>query len=430
MGQILVVDAGLFGIGKIIRIDPVTGTQTILTSGDLFVRPFDLAIDASGQILVADTEAFGGSGGVIKVDPGSGVQTPLSFGDNFQGPAGITLDSTGQIFVADVDAFDGSGGIIKVDPITGFQTVISSEGDFVGPIRLVVDVSGQIFVSDQSAFRTGTTVGAIFRVDPVTGAQTVIYDSSSGGLIQGPAGITIDSAGQLLIAFHGHPDFDVPDGVARIDLSTNVVTLVSSNDILVHPHGIALASVVPGTPFFLHGTGANNNPSTLFLNNTPPSGTTAKFKDSAGLNFSGGNPWTDIGTWLADPAISSGTLSNLGTLYVWLGIKNSDDQGTQFDLRADVLKNGAVIASGQTRCVTGITRNAAKAKLVGVSFGPFPPVTLDGTTDELSLRVLTRIGTNADDTKCQGPGGSHNNAVGLRLYFDAVTRASRFNVMF
>jgi hypothetical protein len=44
----------------------------------------------------------------------------------------------------------------------------------------------------------------------------------------------------------------------------------------------------------------------------------------------------------------------------------------------------------------------------------------------LSLKVLTRIGTNADGTKCSGPGGSHNNAIGLRLYYDALSRSSRF----
>ena len=42
------------------------------------------------------------------------------------------------------------------------------------------------------------------------------------------------------------------------------------------------------------------------------------------------------------------------------------------------------------------------------------------------ISISTRIGTNPDGTKCAGPGGSHNNAVALRLYYDAVSRASRF----
>jgi hypothetical protein len=39
---------------------------------------------------------------------------------------------------------------------------------------------------------------------------------------------------------------------------------------------------------------------------------------------------------------------------------------------------------------------------------------------------LTRIGTLPDGSKCPGPGGSHSNATGLRVYYDASTRPSRF----
>src|SRR5262249_53727425 len=40
----------------------------------------------------------------------------------------------------------------------------------------------------------------------------------------------------------------------------------------------------------------------------------------------------------------------------------------------------------------------------------------------LSFEVLTRIGTNPDDSKC----GGHGSAVGLRLYYDAASHPSRF----
>jgi YD repeat-containing protein len=177
------------------------------------------------------------------------------------------------------------------------------------------------------------------------------------------------------------------------------------------------------TDFFLHGTGPDNNPPTLLLNTTAPTATNAKFRDSAAVNFSGGNPWKDIGTWLATASLTTGTLTALSDLHVWLGLKNSDDQGTQFDLRAEVLKNGAVLATGLTRCITGLVRNANQAKEVTVAFGSVPSTPFNGTSDTLSVKISTRIGTNPDDTKCPG----HNNAVGLRLYFDATTRQARFD---
>lgn len=107
---------------------------------------------------------------------------------------------------------------------------------------------------------------------------------------------------------------------------------------------------------------------------------------------------------------------------VWIGLKNSDDQGTQFDLRTEVYKGETLVASGETACVTGVTRNPSMAKLVMIPVGNFSG--LFGSGDQFSVRVLTRIGTNPDGTKCSGPGGSHSNAVGLRLYYDSVSQSS------
>ncbi|MFZ5876324.1 MAG: RHS repeat-associated core domain-containing protein [Nitrospirota bacterium] len=184
----------------------------------------------------------------------------------------------------------------------------------------------------------------------------------------------------------------------------------------------SVASAQTATDFFLHGTGSNANPATLFLNTTAPTSGTAKYKDSASVNFNGGNPWVEVGTWPANPVPTAGTLSALAPVHVWLGLKNSDDQGTNYDVRAEISRNGSLVVAGQTLCITGITRNAANALETTVAFGSFDPQTFNGTSDGLSLKILTRIGTNPDGTKCAG----HNNAVGLRLYFDATSRAATF----
>src|SRR4029450_6282205 len=104
-----------------------------------------------------------------------------------------------------------------------------------------------------------------------------------------------------------------------------------------------------------------------------------------------------------------------------LGLKNSDDQGTRFDVRVVLRASGAIVADGLARCVTGITRNPSSALEVAVPFGPVLPNALN-PGDVLAFEVLTRIGTNTDDSKC----GGHSNAVGLRLYYDALSHPSRF----
>src|SRR5207342_1470653 len=43
----------------------------------------------------------------------------------------------------------------------------------------------------------------------------------------------------------------------------------------------------------------------------------------------------------------------LSSANIWLGLKNSDDVGTNFDLLAEILRNGVVIGSGQANNVSG-----------------------------------------------------------------------------
>ena len=116
-------------------------------------------------------------------------------------------------------------------------------------------------------------------------------------------------------------------------------------------------------------------------------------------------------------------ISNTTPARLWVGLKNSDDQGTQFDVRVALYVNDTLVAKGETLCVTGITRNAALATEVFVPFGSISNgEVIPG--DRLSLQISARIGTNPDGSKCAG----HSNASGLRLYYDAATRSSRIGV--
>lgn len=114
-------------------------------------------------------------------------------------------------------------------------------------------------------------------------------------------------------------------------------------------------------------------------------------------------------------------VASVAPAHLWVGLKNSDDQGTRFDLRTDLYQNGSLVSSGTSLCVTGVTRNPSLAKEVWVPFGAVTSGSLR-SGDELELRVLTRIGTKADGSRC----GGHANATGLRLYYDASLRPSRF----
>lgn len=117
----------------------------------------------------------------------------------------------------------------------------------------------------------------------------------------------------------------------------------------------------------------------------------------------------------------------LSPVHAWIGLKNSDDQGTQFDLKAELYNGSDLVATGLTRCITGVTRNPSQAKEATVDFDE-DYIPTPGSGDVLNLKLSTRIGTTDLGAKCPGPGGSHNNAVGLRLYFDSTSRLSSFDL--
>lgn len=180
----------------------------------------------------------------------------------------------------------------------------------------------------------------------------------------------------------------------------------------------------PQRDFFLHRDDSTNPPA-LTIDAVAPTATTAAFRDSGPVNFGGGNPWREIGTWSLLPVAPTETLEALTALHVWLGLKNSDDQGTRFDLRAEIYKADQLLTLAALRCVAGISRDPDKAMEIAVTFGSIAPVAVDTATEELKVKVLTRIGTNSNDTKCPG----HNSAAGLRLYFDAASRPARFGAV-
>ena len=161
----------------------------------------------------------------------------------------------------------------------------------------------------------------------------------------------------------------------------------------------------------------------LLLGPSAPAGP-ARFVDSSALKRADGNPWKVIAAWDTFSPEVECTLTAVGDLSVWLGLRNSDDQGTRFDLKAELLEDSEVIASGIAYCITGVTRNPLKALEATVSFDPISPVAFDGLIHDVALRISARIGTAT-----AGPCPGHGAAVGLRLYYDGATRPAGIDLL-
>lgn len=243
---------------------------------------------------------------------------------------------------------------------------------------------------------------------------------------------TLEGAQPFGVTVYGFADFDsygYPGGLSLAPVATvTTVTIApkeATNPINTQHCETATVKDQNGQPVVgvrVDFTVTGVNPTTGFAN-TAADGT-AQFCYT-GTNVGDDSIKAAVGT-ISDTAAkhwtSGGGGGTLGDGHLWVGLRNSDDQGTQFDVKIELLRGDTLIAEGMTRCVTNLTRNQAFAKLISVPWLSGTPSILSG--DRISISA--RIGTNGDDSKCAGPGGSHNNAVGLRLYYDAASRASNF----
>jgi len=107
-------------------------------------------------------------------------------------------------------------------------------------------------------------------------------------------------------------------------------------------------------------------------------------------------------------------LTALSPAQIWLGLKNSDDVGTKFDLLAEVYRNGALIGSGQTNDVPGGGSGFNNAVLRTINLGlPSAVGILPG--DSLSIRLSVRIAAS-----------SGHRSGSARLWYNDTTANSGF----
>ena len=175
-GVMFVADPNVFGgdPGGVIAVNPATGAQAVVSAAGNFTQPVGIALAGKrfpATVFVTDRENLL----VVAVNTQSGAQRVVSSGGLFANPIGIAMTTSGDIFVADADAFSTyDGGIIRVDPRTGRQTVVSSGGAFISPVSVAIGADGNLLVVDYFG---------LVVVNPRTGRQTFAAWDVLGGAV-------------------------------------------------------------------------------------------------------------------------------------------------------------------------------------------------------------------------------------------------------
>jgi hypothetical protein len=82
--------------GRVVRVDPSTGAQTVVASGSrggLLSRPFGITGTASGNLVVVNYHSTAGAppGTVVTINPRSGSQTLLASGGYLRQPFAVAV---------------------------------------------------------------------------------------------------------------------------------------------------------------------------------------------------------------------------------------------------------------------------------------------------------------------------------------------------
>lgn len=195
-GHIYVADTGNDAVR---RITPDGTVSTIAGPEAGLSGPVGVAIDASGRVIVADTYhdrivAIGPGGVVIPV---AGTGSPgFEDGANamFDTPCGVAIDAAGQIYVAD----SGNGAVRVISPDGNVSTIAPGYGD--GPLRplALAAAGGSVFVADAR--------GRIVEILPNGPPRTVAGSNPGFGdgagmdaRFRAPSGIAVTAPGHLVV---------------------------------------------------------------------------------------------------------------------------------------------------------------------------------------------------------------------------------------
>ncbi len=215
----------------------ISGTADGQGSVARFKFPTGIAVDASGNVYVADSynhtiRKIDQSGNVTTFagNPGGGTGSTDGLGSlaSFNIPVGLEFDNSGNLYVADtfnnaIRKIDQSGNVTTFAGSAGAFGLLDGQGitaQFHRPTYITIDNSGNLYVTDVNNH-------AIRKIDPAGNVSTIAGNGTTGtsdgqgasAHFHFPMGIAVDTNGDLIVSdLSNHT-------IRKVDPTGNVTTI-------------------------------------------------------------------------------------------------------------------------------------------------------------------------------------------------------------
>jgi sugar lactone lactonase YvrE len=202
------------------EVSTLAGSSTMgqadgIGSAATFNKPFGIAVDAAGTIFVADE----GNSLIRKITPigevstlagstASGNTDGTGTAASFNHPTGVAVDASGNVYVADTN----NNLIRKITPagvvstlagstISGHADGTGTAASFCEPRGIAVDASGTVYVSDSgnNLFRSITPAGVVSTHAGLTRKGHADGTGAAASFFN-PGAIAIDASGAVYMA--------------------------------------------------------------------------------------------------------------------------------------------------------------------------------------------------------------------------------------
>jgi DNA-binding beta-propeller fold protein YncE len=195
-GDVFVADQINNAVKEMVAVNgSIPANPSIRTLGSGFSNPASVAVDAAGDVFVTDAlnnavKEMVAVNGSIPANPTINV-----LGSGFNTPIGVAVDAAGDVFVAD----NGNSEVKEMVAVNGSipatnPTINLLGSGFSGPLGVAVDAAGDVFVADNY----NNAVKEMVAVNGSIPANPTIRTLGSG--FSHPAGVAVDAAGDLFVA--------------------------------------------------------------------------------------------------------------------------------------------------------------------------------------------------------------------------------------